>query len=86
MPEKEYENKSATKPVSKVIPMATRIPSMEQLYAMKTDELVKLLLSPEMAKPVNELVRQQAIKILQEREGNAFVQRLLGKSARDKQP
>lgn len=48
---------------------------------MKTDELVKLLLSPELAKPVNAPLRQQIIKILQEREGNAFVQRLLGKGA-----
>jgi hypothetical protein len=54
---------------------------MELLYSMKTDELVKLLLSPELAKPVNAPLRQQIIKILQEREGNAFVQRLLGKGA-----
>lgn len=48
---------------------------------MSTDELVKLLMSPEMSRPMNEPIRQQIIMILQEREGNAFVQRLLGKPA-----
>ncbi|MFZ3384032.1 MAG: hypothetical protein WA144_08915 [Candidatus Methanoperedens sp.] len=85
MPEKDFENKT-TKPVSRVIPISTRIPNIEQLHAMKTDELVKLLLSPELAKPVNALMRQQLIKLLQEREGNAFVQRLIGKPAPGKSP
>ncbi len=85
MPEKEYESKT-TKPVSKVIPPASKTPTMEQLYSMRTDELVKLLLSPELAKPVNAPLRQQIIKILQEREGNAFVQRLIGKTAGGKSP
>lgn len=53
MPEKEFETKS-TKPVSKVIPITSRLPAMEHLYSMK---------------------------VLQQREGNAFVQRLLGKGA-----
>jgi hypothetical protein len=42
---------------------------------------MKFLLSPELAKPVNAPLRQQIIKILQQWEGNAFVQRLLGKGA-----
>jgi hypothetical protein len=37
-------------------------------------------------KPVNAPLRQQIIKLLQEREGNAFVQRLLGKPAPGKSP
>ncbi len=80
MPEKEFETKP-TKPVSRVIPITSSLPSMEQLYSMKTDELVKLLLSPDLAKPVNAPLRQQIVKILQGREGNAFVQRLLGKGS-----
>ena len=85
MPEKDFEAKT-TKPISRVIPASTRIPNMEQLNAMKTDELVKLLLGPELAKPVNAVLRQQIIKLLQEREGNAFVQRLIGKPAPGKSP
>lgn len=80
MPEKEFETKS-TKPVSKPPPISTRPPAMEQLYTMRTDKLVKLLMSPELAKPVNAPLRQIIVKILQQREGNAFVQRLLGKGA-----
>ncbi len=80
MPEKEFETKP-TKPVSRVIPISSLPPTMEQLQTMRTDELVKLLMSPELAKPVNAPLRQQIIKILQRREGNAFVQRLLGKGA-----
>lgn len=38
--------------------------TMEQLHTMRTDELVKLLLSPELAKPVNAPLRQQVIKSL----------------------
>ena len=85
MPEKEYESKT-TKPVSKVILSSSRTPTMEQLHSMRTDDLVKLLLSPELAKPVNSVLRQQIIKLLQEREGNAFVQRLIGKPAPGKSP
>jgi hypothetical protein len=57
---------------------------MEQLRTMHTEELVKLLMSPELAQPVNAILRQQIIEIPQEREGNAFVQRLLGKTAEKK--
>jgi hypothetical protein len=49
------------------------------LKAMTTDELVKLLMSPEMARLMNEPIRQQIIKILQEREGNAFCPAPIGK-------
>ena len=52
---------------------------MEQLQAMSTHDLVKLLMSPDMAKPMNQTLRQMIIQLLQQREGNAFVQRLLGK-------
>ena len=48
---------------------------------MPTDKLVKLLMSPEMAQPTHQPLCQMIIQILQQREGNAFVQRLLGKSA-----
>ncbi len=65
----------------KVAPSSTRTPTMEQLHTMTTDELVKMLMSPEMSRPMNAALREQIIKILQQREGNAFVQRLLGKSA-----
>jgi len=85
MPEREYESKT-TKPIPRVIPTSSRPPTMEQLYSMKTDELVKLLLSPELAKAANSVLRQQIIKLLQEREGNAFVQRLIGKPAPGKSP
>ncbi len=80
MPEKEFETKS-TKPISRRIQTSSNPPTMEQLHTMRTDELVKRLLSPEIARPVNAPLRQQIIKILLEREGNAFVQRLLGKGA-----
>jgi hypothetical protein len=77
MPEKDFETKS-TKPARKIIPISSRTPTMEQLSTRTTDELVKMLLSPDTAKPANAPLRQQIIKILQGREGNAFVQRLLG--------
>jgi hypothetical protein len=77
---KEHEHEAKTPaPVRKVIQSVSKTPTMEQLQAMTTDQLVKLLLSPELGKPVNSVLRQQVIKLLQEREGNAFVQRLLGK-------
>lgn len=82
---KELDSPSkSTNPTNKAIPSPTRAPTMEQLRAMSTDELVKMLLSPEIAKPMNAPLRQQIITILQQREGNAFVQRLLGKSAEKK--
>ncbi len=83
MPEKDFESKTS-KPIIKSPPITSRTPTMEQLYSMKTEDLVKLLLSPELAKPVNAPLRQQIIRILQQREGNAFVQRLLGKDASGK--
>jgi len=48
---------------------------------MATSELVKMLLSPEMSRPMNSVLREQIIRVLQEREGNAFVQRLLRTAA-----
>ncbi len=78
MKEHETESKSAA-PVSKAIPPASRSNTMEQLRTKTTDELVKMLMSPDMSRPANAELRQKIIKLLQEREGNAFVQRLLGK-------
>ena len=83
MKELEYLKKE-TNPVSKAPPEVSHPPKMEQLLAMSTEELVKLLMSPELARPMNAVLRQQIIEILQEREGNAFVQRLLGKTAEKK--
>ena len=76
---KELESPTKAKsPAPKTTLSPSRPPTLEQLRGMTTDELVKLLMSSEMAQPANEHLRQQIIKILQEREGNAFVQRLLG--------
>jgi hypothetical protein len=83
MKEFEYMKKEAN-PVSEAPPKVTHPPKMEQLRTMRTEELVKLLMSPELAQPVNAVLRQQIIEILQEREGNAFVQRLLGRAAEKK--
>jgi hypothetical protein len=80
MKEPEHESKKEAT-VRKVIQSTAPPQSMERLHAMSTDELVKLLLSPELARSVNAVLRQQIIKILQQREGNAFVQRMLGKGA-----
>lgn len=73
--------KKQTNPVSKPPPEVSHPPKMEQLHTMTTEELVELLMSPELARSMNAPVRQQIIKVLQEREGNAFVQRLLGKTS-----
>ncbi len=79
MIEKDRESsKAITGQVKKVPPLASRTPTMEQIHTMNTDDLVRLLLGPEMTKPVNAPMRQQIIKILQERKGNSFVQSLLG--------
>jgi hypothetical protein len=80
MKELELPSKAKTS-TAKTAPSASRLPTMEQLKAMTTDELVKMLMSPEMSRPMNAALREQIIKILQQREGNAFVQRLLGKAA-----
>jgi len=83
MKELEPPGKSKS-PAPKVAPSTPRTPTLGQLHTMTTDELVKLLLSPEMAQPRNAVLREQIIGILQERAGNAFVQRLLGKTAGQK--
>ena len=76
---KELESPSkSTNPTSKAAPSTTHPPTVEQLRAMTTNELVRMLMSPEMARPMNSVFREQIMRILQEREGNAFVQRLLG--------
>jgi hypothetical protein len=85
MKELEPESKKDAT-VRKVIQSTATPIGMEQLHAMPTNELVKMLMSPELVKPVNAMLRQQIIKLLQEREGNAFVQRLLGKPAPGKSP
>lgn len=78
---KELESPvKAPAPSKKVNPPVVRSP-VRELKDMSTDELVRKLTSPEMSHPANSALRQQIIKILQEREGNAFVQRLIGKQA-----
>lgn len=85
MKELEPESKKEAT-VRKVIQSTSPPQSLDQLHAMSTDELVKILMSHKLAKPANVVLRQQIIKILQEREGNAFVQRLIGKPAPGKSP
>ncbi|VVB85799.1 Uncharacterised protein [uncultured archaeon] len=80
MNELEYLSK-APNPVNKSAKAVSSPPTKDQIHTMTTDQLVKMLMSPEMSKPVNAAQRQQVIKILQEREGNAFVDRILGKSS-----
>ncbi len=80
MPEKDFEAKSP-KPVFKPPPISSKSPRLEQLLAMPTDQLIKMLLSPEMARSENAPLRQQIIRLLQERKGNAFVQSLLGEKS-----
>ena len=83
---KEYEVKTAN-PKIKEAPSVSHPPTKDQLHSMTTDELVRMLLSPELSLSVNVPVRQQIIIILQEREGNVFVERLLGgKTSSGKQP
>jgi hypothetical protein len=72
MKEPEPPGKSKS-PTPKVVPSHSRTPMMEQLKAMTTDELVKLLMSPDMAKPMHQPLRHLVIQILLRREGNAFV-------------
>jgi hypothetical protein len=79
---KDLEPPDKAKPiVPKVVPSHNRTATMEQLRAMPTDKLVKLLMSLDTAQPKNQSVCHMVSHILQQREGNAFVQRLLGKSA-----
>jgi hypothetical protein len=78
---KELEAPDKSKPtIPKVVPSRSHTPTLEQLRAMPTDKVVKLLMSLDTAQPKNHLLCQLTIQILQQREGNAFVQRLLGKS------
>jgi hypothetical protein len=69
MKELEYMKKVAN-PVSKAPPKVSQPPKMKQLRTMSTDELFKLLMSPELAQPVNAAFRQQIIEIL--RNGKAL--------------
>lgn len=66
-------------PVRKSSPAAFKSPTIEKLRTLTTDELVKILLKPELSHSMNTGLRHQIIMILQEREGNSFVQRLFGK-------
>lgn len=52
--------------------------TVAQLRGKATDDLIKLLMSPELPQSANDPIRQQVISIIQEREGNEFVNRLLG--------
>jgi hypothetical protein len=76
---KEFEPlKKTPNPQPKSTLIVSRPPTTGQLRSKTTDELVRMLMSPDLARPMNAPLRQQIIKVLQEREGNAFVQRLLG--------
>ncbi len=80
MNEFDFLSKTAN-PATKSAKAKSSPPTKDQLRTMTTDQLVRMLMSPEMSKPANAQLRQQVIKQLQEREGNAFVDRLLGKSS-----
>ena len=77
---KEFEaSEKLNKPATKENPTIHHIPTMEELKSMSAENLVKMIMSPDMAKSMNQPLRQMIILILQQREGNAFVQHLLGK-------
>jgi uncharacterized protein (DUF2267 family) len=80
MAEKDSESRKSTTPgpVKVALELAFKTPTKEQLLTRSTDELIRQLMSPEIAIPVNASLRQLIIQILQERKGNAFVQSLLG--------
>ena len=79
MAEKDREiSKAALSQVKRVPQTSSKTQNMEQLLTRSTDELIRVLMSPDMNMPVNAPLRQLIIKILQERKGNAFVQTLLG--------
>jgi len=81
---KELESPvKAQAPSKKVNPPVMRSP-VRELKDISTDELVKKLMSPEISRPANAGLRQQIIRILQEREGNDFVRRILGKTSEKK--
>jgi hypothetical protein len=60
---------------------ASSQPIKEPLHTMTPDQLARMLMSADMSKPANASKRHQVIKQHQEREGNAFVDRLIGKSS-----
>jgi hypothetical protein len=60
MKELEYMKKEAN-PVSKAPQKVSHPPKTEQLRTMTTEELVKLLMSPELAQPVNAALRQYVL-------------------------
>lgn len=78
MPEKEFQQPKDAKPIIKRPTISSKSPTLEQLNAMTNEQLIKMLLSPEIARPENAQLRQRIIVILQERKGNVFVQNLLG--------
>ena len=85
MAEKDHEiKKSPPGQVKKVPELAFKTSTTEQLLTRSTDELIRQLMSPELAIPVNASLRQLIIRILQERKGNSFVQSLLGGKATGK--
>lgn len=82
MAEKDREiSKAALSQIRRVPQTSSKTQNMEQLLTRSTDELIRVLMSPDMNMPVNVPLRQLVIKILQERKGNAFVQALLGKTS-----
>jgi len=81
MNELEYLSKTANL-ATKSKKAVSSPPTKDQLRTMTTDRLVRMLMSPDISKSANASLRQQVIKQLQEREGNAFVQRLLGNSGK----
>jgi len=54
------------------------------LRTLNTDELIKLLMTPNLKQPANASVRQRVIGLLNEREGSDFVRRVLGISPGEK--
>lgn len=73
--EKAYQ--TANEPLPSIEPSITSLTEV-QLRTRSTDELVRLLTSQELMQPVNAAVRQRVIALLQEREGNEFVGKVLG--------
>jgi hypothetical protein len=79
MNELDYLPKTA-KPATKSAKAVSSPPTKDKFSTMTTDQLVRMLVSADLSKPANASQRQKVIKLLQEREGNAFVQRLIGKT------
>jgi hypothetical protein len=81
---KEHEVKTANLKTKENLSVSHH-PTKDQLQYLTSEQLIKMLLSPEMERSENAPLRQQIIKILQERKGNAFVQNLLvGKTSSGK--